>query len=99
MAAGVPVICSNVTAIPEVAGDAAIYFDPLDIADMASKMALISKDARLRSDLAARARVRAAAFTWERAARETLAIYRRVIGSKTAASDVDDPHESTSTLP
>jgi glycosyltransferase involved in cell wall biosynthesis len=79
MAAGVPVICSRAAAIPEVAGDAAIYFDPRDVEDMASKIALVSRDAALRGDLAARGRVRAASFSWERAARETLAIYRREI--------------------
>jgi glycosyltransferase involved in cell wall biosynthesis len=79
MTAGVPVICSHATAIPEVAGDAAIYFDPHDVEDMASKMALIGRDEALRGDLAARGRVRAASFNWERAARETLAIYRRVL--------------------
>jgi glycosyltransferase involved in cell wall biosynthesis len=75
----VPVICSGVTAIPEVAGDAAIYFDPRDLEDMAAKMALVARDEALRGDLAARGRIRVASFSWERAARETLAIYRRVL--------------------
>jgi len=79
MAAGVPVICSNVTAMPEVAGDAAVYFDPRDVEDMASSIARVSRDAGLRAELAARGLVRAAGFSWERAARETLAIYRRVL--------------------
>jgi glycosyltransferase involved in cell wall biosynthesis len=86
MAAGVPVICSNATAMPEVAGDAAIYFDPRDVEAMASKIALVSGDPALRLDLAARGRARAAAFTWARAAGETLAIYGRVLGSATAAA-------------
>jgi glycosyltransferase involved in cell wall biosynthesis len=80
MTAGVPVICSDATAIPEVAGDAAVYFDPLNIEDIASKMALVARAPVLRADLAARGRVRAATFSWERAARETLAIYRRAAG-------------------
>ena len=80
MAAGVPVVCSNATAIPEVAGDAAIYFDPRDVEDMASKMAVVARDQGLRDDLAAKGRARAASFGWERAARETLAIYGRVLG-------------------
>jgi len=79
MAAGVPVICSNVTAMPEVAGDAAVYFDPRDVEDMASSIARVSRDAGLRAELAARGLVRAAGFSWERSARETLAIYRRVL--------------------
>jgi glycosyltransferase involved in cell wall biosynthesis len=86
MAAGVPVVCSNATAVPEVAGDAAVYFDPLDVEDMASRVALVAGDERLRSDLASRGRARAASFSWERAARETLAIYRRVLGRASAAA-------------
>lgn len=80
MAAGVPVICSKVTAMPEVAGDAAVYFDPRDVEDMASRIAEVARDAGLRERLAGRGRARAAEFTWERAARETLAIYRRILG-------------------
>jgi glycosyltransferase involved in cell wall biosynthesis len=86
MAAGVPVICSGVTAVPEVAGDAAIYFDPRDIEDMAAKIARVACDEVLRDDLAARGRVRAASYSWERAARETLAIYRRVVGPPNGAT-------------
>jgi glycosyltransferase involved in cell wall biosynthesis len=85
MAAGVPVICSNVTAMPEIAGDAAVYFDPRDVGAMASTIALVCRDDALRRDLAARGLVRAAAFSWERAARETLAVYRRVLASHPAA--------------
>ena len=43
MAAGVPVVCSAVTAIPEVAGDSAVYFDPRDTGDMAGKIALVGR--------------------------------------------------------
>jgi glycosyltransferase involved in cell wall biosynthesis len=87
MAAGVPVICSRVTAIPEVAGEAAVYFDPRDVEDMASKLALVAHDRALREDLAARGRIRAASFSWERAARETRAIYGRVAGPAAVAPE------------
>jgi glycosyltransferase involved in cell wall biosynthesis len=79
MAAGIPVVCSHVAALPEVAGDAALYLDPLDVADMASKLARIAQDPALRRDLRAKGCARAAVFSWERAARETLAVYRRVL--------------------
>jgi glycosyltransferase involved in cell wall biosynthesis len=79
MAAGVPVDSSNAAAVPEVAGDAALYFDPLDVEQMASQLARLAGDESLRRELSARGRVRAAAFSWERAARETLAIYRRAL--------------------
>ncbi|HEX6107222.1 MAG TPA: glycosyltransferase family 1 protein [Gemmatimonadales bacterium] len=85
MTVGVPVVCSNAAAIPEVAGDAARYFDPRDVEAMAAAIAAVCRDPALRRDLAARGRARAAAFSWERAARETLAIYRRVLAPARAS--------------
>ena len=79
MAKGVPVACSDAAAMPEVGGDAVVYFDPLNVEDMARQIALVGSDGSLRNTLAARGRQRALQFTWERAARETLAIYRRVL--------------------
>ena len=84
MAVGVPVVCSGVTAIPEVAGDAAVYFDPRDPGDMAEKIALVGRDEALRGRLAAAGRARAAEFSWDRSARQTLAIYRRVLAHHSA---------------
>jgi glycosyltransferase involved in cell wall biosynthesis len=84
MAAGVPVVCSAVTAIPEVAGDAAVYFDPRDPEDMAAKMALVGRDEALRAHLAAAGRARAGKFSWDRSARQTLAVYRRVLDHRLA---------------
>ena len=74
MARGVPVACSNAASLPEVAGEAALLFDPRDpraIADALLRLPVES--ARLR----AAGRRRAAEFTWERAARRTLDSYRR----------------------
>jgi glycosyltransferase involved in cell wall biosynthesis len=82
MAAGVPVVCSNVSAIPEIAGGAALYFDPSDAADMAANIAEISGDESLRARLRAKGLSHVAAFSWERAARETLAVYQRVLGQE-----------------
>ena len=84
MAAGIPVACSAVTAIPEVAGEAAVYFDPRDPDDMAAKMAHVGRDPALRARLAAAGRARAAGFSWGRSARQTLAIYRRVLAHRSA---------------
>jgi glycosyltransferase involved in cell wall biosynthesis len=89
MAAGVPVLCSRVTAIPEVAGEAAVYFDPRDVEDMASKLALVAHDRALREDLAVRGRARSASFSWERTARETHAIYGRVAGPRALPVEVE----------
>ena len=88
MAAGVPVTCSNTAAIPEVAADAALYFDPLDVDGMAEQIGRLCQDVSLRTELKMRARARAAAFGWDRTARATLAVYRRVL-SRAAAVPID----------
>jgi glycosyltransferase involved in cell wall biosynthesis len=77
MARGLPVIASNTSSIPEIAGDAALLFDPHDDHGMAEAAARLLDDAAFAADLAARGRHRAAEFTWERAARQTWDVYRR----------------------
>jgi glycosyltransferase involved in cell wall biosynthesis len=76
MACGTPIITANLTAMPEVAKDAALTIDPRDLDAMAEAMERVASDSTLRSDLAARGRQRAASYTWERAAREVLRAYR-----------------------
>jgi glycosyltransferase involved in cell wall biosynthesis len=73
MNCGCPVICSKTASIPEVAGKAALYFDPLNVEDMAQniRMFLINQD--LRSDMQTSGLKQAAAFSWDQAARTTLA--------------------------
>ena len=61
-----PVVCSNVTSLPELAGDAAITVDPRSPAAMAGALARILTDPALRSDLVVRGRRRAPAFSWRR---------------------------------
>ena len=68
--------------LPEVAGDAALLVDPGDQAAIDAAVARVAGDPALRADLARRGRERAAAFTWERTARETLASYRRATRSR-----------------
>jgi alpha-1,3-rhamnosyl/mannosyltransferase len=72
MAAGAPVLTSDVSGLPEVAGDAAVLVDPLEVAAIAAGLTRLLTDPALRADLARRGRARAAAFSWERTARETL---------------------------
>lgn len=79
MACGAPVLTSDVSAIPEVAGDAAFFVPPMDVEAIAEGLTRLLGDAELRADLAARGLRRAAAFSWERCARETLAVYRSVV--------------------
>jgi glycosyltransferase involved in cell wall biosynthesis len=70
MACGAPVVCSNASSLPEVAGDAALYFDPRDVGAMADAMQHVLADDALRSDLRARGFVQVKQFTWEKSARE-----------------------------
>jgi glycosyltransferase involved in cell wall biosynthesis len=79
MARGVPVACSDRSSLPEVAGDAALLFDPTDPAAITRAIERLLGDAELAAELARRGRLRAARFTWERAARETLAVYDRAL--------------------
>ncbi len=73
-AAGVPVLTSNVSSMPEVAGDAAILVDPGDVDAIASALSEIVMDEDLRAVLSAAGVARAARFTWEATARSTAAV-------------------------
>jgi glycosyltransferase involved in cell wall biosynthesis len=79
MASGVPVAASRTSSIPEVCRDAAAYFDPESPESMAEKVISLLEDQSLRSRLAARGRERARSFSWEKAARDTLAFYESVV--------------------
>jgi glycosyltransferase involved in cell wall biosynthesis len=80
MARGVPVACSNASSLPEVAGDAALLFDPSDESAIAAALARLLGDQALREDLRARGLERAGRFTWERTASLTLESYARALG-------------------
>ncbi len=77
MSRGVPVACSRASSLPEVAGDAARYFDPYSVPDIGEALAELLADRALAEDLAARGREREATFTWEATARGTLESYAR----------------------
>jgi glycosyltransferase involved in cell wall biosynthesis len=79
MACGTPVLTSDVSSLPEVAGDAALLVPPTDVEAIADGLTRLLDDAALRSDLAARGLHRVAAFSWERCARETLAVYTSIV--------------------
>lgn len=78
MACGAPVISSNASSLPEVIGDAGILLDPHDVGGFANAMLQVLSDDARRRELRARGLQQAAKFTWERAARETLAVYKRL---------------------
>ncbi len=76
MACGLPVVCSGRSSLPEVVGDAALIVDPDDVDTIASAIRRALDDADLRASLRRRGLDRAAQFSWERTAQETLRIYR-----------------------
>jgi FkbM family methyltransferase len=75
MRRGLPVACSNTTSLPEVAGDAALMFDPLDQGAIRAAVTRLLGDVQLREELARRGREQAARFSWEAAAEGTWAAY------------------------
>lgn len=80
MTCGTPTIVSNVSALPEVVGDAAILIDPHDIDGLTVAMWRILTDEDLCASLIAKGFKRASKFSWKRAAQETLDVYRQVAG-------------------
>lgn len=80
MVRGTPVACSNATSLPEIAGDAALLFDPTSVDAIAKSIRRLLADADLRRELSEAGRARAAKFTWGEAARKTIDSYRRALG-------------------
>jgi glycosyltransferase involved in cell wall biosynthesis len=76
----VPVACSNVSALPEIAGDAAEFFDPYDVESIAAALRTVLESPERRAELVARGREQCRRFSWEDTARRTLAVYREVLG-------------------
>jgi glycosyltransferase involved in cell wall biosynthesis len=77
MQRGVPVACSNVSAMPEVAGEAALYFDPLDVTSIAASICDLLEDRELATRLIAAGHERARAFSWRSTAELTLDSFER----------------------
>jgi glycosyltransferase involved in cell wall biosynthesis len=83
MACGTPVIASDSSSLPEMGGEAARYFDPYDVEEMASAIRGIWTDGELRAEMREKGLAQAAKFSWARAAEETLAIYGAALDSET----------------
>lgn len=73
-----PVITSNVSSLPEAAGDAALFVDPTDTDDIAEKMAKLIESEKLRKELIEKGRKQLKKFSWEKAAKETLEVLESV---------------------
>ena len=72
MASGLPVVTSNATAMPEICGDAASYFDPLDVSAMTQVMQNVLTDSSLRESQVEKGLERASRFSWDTAAASLL---------------------------
>jgi glycosyltransferase involved in cell wall biosynthesis len=84
MARGVPVVTTTTSAMPEVAGDAAVLVDPQSVEAIAGGVSAVLGDDALRRRLVAAGRERLERFTWERCAHETLASLARAAGERRA---------------
>lgn len=81
MGYGAPVVSSNATCLPEVYGNAAHYFDPTNVDDMARAIDEVVSDSTLRNDLIARGKRKVSEYSWERMARQTHDIYETALTS------------------
>ena len=82
LACGAPAVVSNASSLPEVVGDAAEQVPPDDVAAWAEAIGRLWRDPDRRAELGRLGRQRAAEFSWERTAAQTLAVYRRVAGGR-----------------
>ena len=73
-------MCSNNSSLPEVAGDAALFVDPQDVDSIAQAMQRLLTDPELRRELSERGLQNVQRFSWDRCARETLAVLEQVAG-------------------
>jgi glycosyltransferase involved in cell wall biosynthesis len=80
MSAGCPVVTSNISSMPEVAGNAAVYVEAFDIDSIADGMKQLASDSRLRMSLAKAGHDRVAKFSWENTARQMMEIYGMAVG-------------------
>jgi glycosyltransferase involved in cell wall biosynthesis len=84
MACGTPVVCSDTSSLPEVAGDAALLVPPEDVQGWAEAISRLWADDALRAQMRERGLAQAARFTWENAARQTAEIYRHLADQQAA---------------
>lgn len=75
---GCPVITSNISSLPEVGGDAALYVNPKDVNDLRDKLELLVNDLKLRKELIEKGYKQAKKFSWEKTARETLSVITKI---------------------
>lgn len=77
MTYGCPAIAANIPALKEVSGDAVLYTDPMDVADMTAKMNLLAKDAQLRQELRVKGLEQIKLYSWDKSAKQLLALAKQ----------------------
>ena len=82
MACGLPTVTSNVSAVPEVAGDAAILVEPTDVAAIAQAVTNIQQDSNLRQSLIERGKARVEEFTWRKTAEQAALFYEQIVAAR-----------------
>ncbi len=80
LAHGLPLVSSNATCLPEIYGDAAIYFDPKNVQDITTKIKLVLDDPELAEKLHQLGPKVASGYSWRKMAQQTQAVYREVLG-------------------
>jgi glycosyltransferase involved in cell wall biosynthesis len=85
MACGTPTITSNVSSIPEVAGDASVLVDPTDVVAITEAVLRINRDQAFRQDLIDRGLARVKEFSWKKTAEKTAQLYEQIVKSKSKA--------------
>jgi glycosyltransferase involved in cell wall biosynthesis len=80
MAAGAPVVCSDIPVLREVCGDAALYFDPHNTRSLITQVGNVVTDKELRDELIAKGRAREKQFSWKKMAEQTLSVYKQSLG-------------------
>lgn len=75
--AGVPIVCSNAGALPEVAGNGALFFDPSSVPELVEKIIHVAQNSNLRAELIKRGTKNLLRFSWEKTAMATMAVYMR----------------------
>jgi len=78
MALGTPVICSNISTLKEIYGEAALYFDPYSKEDIAEKIGKVLTNEKLRQDLIKKGKKQAQKYSWQKMAKQTLEIYQSI---------------------
>lgn len=86
---GLPVITSNVSSMPEVGGDAAMYIDPFNVEDMKQKLKNVLEDKSLKNELIKKGFAQAKKFSWERAAGKTAKVYKNLLRRTLPSADAE----------